>query len=123
MIKVKNENSLQLSPGAYGVIISKHEVPTGNFSVTKEYLKLLLDFLNAISVGELATSNSAGFSEILNDLAINVSFVIKEIFVNFGKWRYSNPGDKELIGKLFISFLFFPTYHTTLTRALTRAPA
>ena len=46
----------------------------------------------------------------MNDVAVNISFVIKEIFVNFGKWRYTNAAEKETIGERCLEI-----FHTILS--------
>ena len=48
ILKLSTETSLQASSGLYGMMMIKQEVTTGEFPVTVEYLKLLIDVLLAL---------------------------------------------------------------------------
>ena len=89
--------SIQLSPGSFGLILARTEIPSGGFNITKEYLKFLIDFLNGLCMLD-QNKRCQDVKSIYQDIAVNVVFVIKEVFASFGRWRFLYSQDKEVIG-------------------------
>lgn len=72
---------------------------SGDFAVTREYLGFVLQCLNGLSLSE--AKKDQALNKLQFDVAVNIVFIIKEVFANFGKWRFATVEDKERIGKFF----------------------
>jgi hypothetical protein len=86
---------MEMLPGFYGNILTKTEIPNHTFSVTNEYLKIVLTILE-LPYDKLINADKN--HKVYVDVTVNVVLIIKEIFAHFGRWRFSSAEDKELIG-------------------------
>jgi len=87
-----------LTPGYLGMILTNHEIPTKSYTITREYLQFLHGFIQSVFLADPDVENTSSVQKIYLDLAVNMVFLLKEIFANFGRWGYNDVNDKSQIG-------------------------
>ncbi|XP_057314860.1 nucleoporin NUP188-like [Hydractinia symbiolongicarpus] len=96
ILQTTTSSHLHLATGFYGVLLNQLEMTSGDFAVTREYLGFVLQCLNGLSLCE--AKKDQALNKLQFDVAVNIVFIIKEVFANFGKWRFATVEDKERIG-------------------------
>ena len=90
--------------GKFGNILTAVEQVNGKFELTMEYLNFVQMFISS-------AMRNVGVAQIYNEIMINVSFILSEIFSKFAKWWYTDVETKSIIGKSFPeNFDYFFSY-------------
>lgn len=103
--EIKTEPKLDI--GLYGILLQQFEIINASFKLTIEYLQFLLDFMKSIP---FTANSSSETTAICADVAVNLMFILKEIFSSFSRWRYTDPSEKGEIGNITrytYIFIFF----------------
>lgn len=103
--ETKTEPKLDI--GLYGILLQQFEIINASFKLTIEYLQFLLDFMKSIP---FTANSSSETTAICADVAVNLMFILKEIFSSFSRWRYTDPSEKGEIGNITRIFLFFSPF-------------